>query len=89
MFTLYFSNSPVTSFEEALNADHHAFSKFYIELLKKGIYLSPSGFEANFISLAHTQENLEKTQDAISGTLKNFKEQNIHGQSGFRKAVSH
>ena len=66
MFTLYFSNDKVNDFDSAQKADHSAFAKFYIELLKEGIYLSPSGYEANFISLAHTEEELERTVEKIN-----------------------
>lgn len=66
MFTLYFSKDRVEDFALAQKADHAAFSKLYIRLLKKGIYLSPSGYEANFISLAHTEEELDRTAEAIN-----------------------
>lgn len=70
MFTLYFSNQPVTGFSSAQKADHTAFAQFYIELLKEGIYLSPSGYEANFISAAHTEGELERTTEKISYHVK-------------------
>lgn len=88
MFTLYFSSLPVTDFSSALKADHAAFSKFYIELLKRGIYLSPSGYEANFISEAHSSDDLENTLVSISNVLNTIKE-SINGQSGFIQTLSH
>jgi glutamate-1-semialdehyde 2,1-aminomutase len=39
-------------------------------MLKGGIYLAPSQFEANFISLAHSQENLDKTLEVMTKTFK-------------------
>jgi glutamate-1-semialdehyde 2,1-aminomutase len=66
MFTLYFSKEEVTGFTSAQKADHAAFAKFYIELLKEGIYLSPSGYEANFISHAHTEGDLDRTAEKIN-----------------------
>ena len=39
-------------------------------MLEKGIYFSPSGYETNFISRAHTNDELDKTIDALEITLK-------------------
>ena len=46
------------------------FKKFYHGLLKEGIYLSPSGFEANFLSIKHTAPDREKTLQAVEKTFK-------------------
>lgn len=46
------------------------FSKFYSLLLKEGIYLSPSGLEANFLSLSHTDRDIEKTLKAVDRGFK-------------------
>ena len=73
MFTLYFSENNVFDFTTAQNADHNAFSKFYVELLKRGIYLSPSGYEANFISNAHSEVDLEKTLEIMTKVLETSK----------------
>lgn len=73
MFTLYFSGEPVNDFAGALRADHQAFSRFYTGLLDEGIYLSPSGYEANFISEAHSVDDLEKTLQAITKILETTK----------------
>jgi len=42
------------------------FKRFFHGLLKKGVYFSPSGFEANFLSLAHSEKDIEKTLEGIS-----------------------
>lgn len=52
------------------------FKGFYQGLLKEGIYLSPSGFEANFLSTAHTAQDVEKTLRAVEKSFKNLKEGN-------------
>ncbi|HEV3270526.1 MAG TPA: hypothetical protein VGZ69_07795 [Candidatus Rhabdochlamydia sp.] len=39
-------------------------------MFHQGVYLSPSAYEVNFLSLGHTQKNLEKTQEAILEYLK-------------------
>lgn len=77
MFTLYFSNQPVTDFVSAQKADHTAFAQFYIQLLKEGIYLSPSGYEANFISDAHTGEELDRTVEKINFHIEKINTQNL------------
>jgi glutamate-1-semialdehyde 2,1-aminomutase len=50
--------------------DLQLFKKFYQSLLKQGIYFSPSGFEANFISIAHTLKDIDSTLEAISKVFK-------------------
>jgi glutamate-1-semialdehyde 2,1-aminomutase len=89
MFTLYFSGSPVYDFESARQADHRAFGKFYTGLLNQGIYLSPSGFEANFLSNAHSENDLEKTSKTIISILETTIESIKNGQSGFHQVISH
>ena len=54
----------VKNFTDAQLTDVKAWKKFFLEMLKQGIYLAPSAFEAMFISLAHNKEDIEKTIDA-------------------------
>ena len=51
-------------------SDTKRFAKFFIEMLDQGIYLPPSQFEACFISLAHTQKDLDKTIEACDTAFK-------------------
>ncbi|MDP8258117.1 MAG: glutamate-1-semialdehyde 2,1-aminomutase [Candidatus Aadella gelida] len=51
------------------------FQKFYKRLLSNGVFLAPSEYEANFISFAHTQSDIQKTQNAISKAMR-FKRSN-------------
>lgn len=60
-----FTNSVVIDYNTAKNQDTGMFKSFYQSLLKKGIYLSPSGFEANFLSIAHTAQDIGDTIKAI------------------------
>ena len=69
MFTLFFSSKPVTDFASAQKSDTKRFAKFFHACLKKGIYLSPSQFEADFISTVHTSVLLQK---ALAVFLKNL-----------------
>ena len=63
MGSLFFSNIPVTDFAAAKRCDGDRFRRYYIRMLEQGIYLAPSPFEATFLSLAHTNEIIEKTLD--------------------------
>lgn len=70
MFTLFFASQEVIDYDTALKSDTAAFSRYFHLMLKGGIYLAPSQFEANFISLAHSQENLNKTLEVMAKTFK-------------------
>jgi glutamate-1-semialdehyde 2,1-aminomutase len=70
MFTLFFASQEVIDYDTALKSDTVAFSRYFHLMLKGGIYLAPSQFEANFISLAHSQENLDKTLEVMAKTFK-------------------
>ncbi len=70
MFTLFFASQEVIDYHTALKSDTVAFNRYFHLMLKGGIYLAPSQFEANFISLAHSQENLDKTLEVMAKTFK-------------------
>jgi glutamate-1-semialdehyde 2,1-aminomutase len=61
MITLFFSAAPVTNADQAAAADHARFSRFFTSMLEQGFHLPPSGYEAWFLSLAHTEAIIEKT----------------------------
>jgi glutamate-1-semialdehyde 2,1-aminomutase len=69
MFTLFFSEKEIKNFEDVKNSNTARFAKFFRDLLNKNIYFSPSPFEANFISEAHTEAQLDKTLKAIKKVL--------------------
>lgn len=64
IFTLFFTDTPVTDFPSAQTADPGLFVSFYQQMREQGIYLAPSGFECAFTSFAHTDEDLERTLEA-------------------------
>jgi glutamate-1-semialdehyde 2,1-aminomutase len=64
MFCLYFCPGPVQNYDDAKKADTKAFGKFFHAMLERGVYLAPSQFEAGFISLAHTESDIERTLQA-------------------------
>ena len=66
MFTVFFSDKPVTDFDSACACDLEAFKIYFHSMLEQGIYLPPSQFETNFISLAHSPEDIQKTIDCAA-----------------------
>ena len=67
MFGFFFTpkgfnpSDTITTFEQATACDSDKFARFFNLMLAEGIYLAPSSFEAGFLSLAHTDEIIEKT----------------------------
>jgi glutamate-1-semialdehyde 2,1-aminomutase len=59
MFTLFFNQKSPENFEEVNKSDRNKFARFFHFMLEKGIYLSPSQLEADFLSYAHSQRDME------------------------------
>jgi len=55
---------------DAMRSDRARFAKYFHAMLEEGIYVAPSQYEAGFISLAHTPEDIEKTVRAASRVLR-------------------
>ena len=73
MFGLFFSSEDkVTNFSQASSCDIELFKKFYNAMLKNGIYLAPSAYEAGFLSLAHTDEDINKTIETASAVFSSL-----------------
>ncbi len=71
MLTLFFNDGrPVHDFADAQAADHGKFKRFFHGMLERGIYLPPSGYEAWFVSLAHSDEDVERTIEAARASLE-------------------
>jgi glutamate-1-semialdehyde 2,1-aminomutase len=64
MLTVFFTPEPPRDYAEAARADVAAFARFFHAMLDRGILLPPSQFEAWFISLAHTREDIDRTVEA-------------------------
>lgn len=60
----YFTNEAVCDYDTALKSNTEKFTKYFEEMLKQGIYLAPSQFEAGFVSSAHSIKDIEKTIEA-------------------------
>jgi len=61
MFGLFFTTEKVTSYVQATTADSALFNRFFHGMLKRGVYLAPSAFEAGFISSAHNEQDIADT----------------------------
>ena len=64
LLTVFFASRPVTDYDAARATDQAAFAAFWTAMLERGIYLPPSPFEAWFPSLAHTDEQVDRTIEA-------------------------
>ena len=69
MFTLFFNENPVRNFQDTKRSDPERFARYFRNMLAHGIYVSPSQFEGNFISVCHTDEVLEKVLRAIEESI--------------------
>lgn len=69
MFGMFFTGNLVRNYEDAKQSDLTKFSRFHRGMLERGIYLAPSQFEAGFTSLAHTDEDIDRTLAAAKEVL--------------------
>jgi glutamate-1-semialdehyde 2,1-aminomutase len=65
MLTGFFTDSPVTDWTSAKPSDTDRYGHFFRLMLERGVYLAPSQFECAFVSLAHTNEMIDRTIDAV------------------------
>jgi glutamate-1-semialdehyde 2,1-aminomutase len=72
MFTLFFTDPAPHDYGSALTSDTKKYSKFFENLLSAGIMFPPSQFEAVFLSLSHTEKDVNKTLNAFYRSLKNL-----------------
>ncbi len=70
MFTAFFSQQTIRDFRTAKTTDTRRFSRFFQAMLDRGIYLAPSQFEAGFVSLAHSEEDIDRTTAAAFESLQ-------------------
>lgn len=69
MFTLFFNPNPVRNFADARRSDQERFTRYFQRMLERGIYVSPSQFEGNFISECHTDDILEYVLKSIKESI--------------------
>ena len=70
----FFTDAAVHDFTTAMQADTKAYSIFFQEMLKRGVYLAPSQFEAFFISTAHERADLDRTIEAAEAAFARVKQ---------------
>jgi len=71
MFGLFFTaEKKVETYAQATACDVAAFNRFFHGMLKRGVYLAPSAFEAGFVSIAHTEQIIADTLEAARGAFR-------------------
>ena len=80
MFTLFFrsasplgsskNDAPVRNFQDTKRSDQERFARYFRSMLSRGIYVSPSQFEGNFISATHTDEILDYVLESIAQSIE-------------------
>ena len=69
VFGIYFNAALPSNYAEVMQSDRERFNRFFHGMLKRGIYLAPSAFEAGFVSAAHTTEDIHATAAAAKATF--------------------
>ena len=69
VLTGFFCEGPVTDWTSAARADKKRYAAFFHGMLERGIYLAPSQFEAAFVSLAHTEADLDHAARAATESI--------------------
>lgn len=70
MVCLFFTETPVVNYETAKTSDLERFSRYFRYLLEEGVMIPPSQFEGMFVSLAHTEADIERTIEASYQAMK-------------------
>ena len=66
MFGLFFRNDVPTTYAQMMECDKEKFGRFFHGMLREGVYLAPSAFEAGFVSAMHTQAEVDATVSAAA-----------------------
>ena len=72
MLMLYFTPESVTDADGARTADTERFREYFWGLLERGVYIAPSQFEAGFVSLVHSEEDINTTVQAATEVIANL-----------------
>jgi len=76
IMSCFFTDRPMRNFADVQSTNIKQFKRFFAEMLKQGVYLAPSAYEAMFVSLAHSQEDIEKTIEAANNSFLKIKNLN-------------
>ncbi len=68
--TIFFTSEPVRNYTDAKRSDTKRYARFFREMLDQGIFLAPSQFEATFVSMTHTSQDIERTLAATHESLQ-------------------
>ncbi|MCQ6281184.1 glutamate-1-semialdehyde 2,1-aminomutase [Bacillus sp. EB600] len=74
-FTVYFTTEKIENYEQAQNTDGDKFGKFFKLMLHEGINLAPSKYEAWFLTIAHTEEDVATTITAVKNAFSELKDE--------------
>jgi glutamate-1-semialdehyde 2,1-aminomutase len=74
LLTIFFTDRPALDYDSVSGADTALFRQFFQMLLSEGIYWPPSQFEAAFVSLAHSDEDIQRTVEVIGGALSRLQQ---------------
>jgi glutamate-1-semialdehyde 2,1-aminomutase len=74
MIGLFFTDRSVNNYADAKTSDLNLYAAFYKGMLEQGIYLAPSQFETWFVSMAHSEDDIDQTVEAAYNVLKGIKE---------------
>jgi|GEM_PF-4140 len=69
MFCTFFANESVVDYASAKRSDTNRYALFFRAMLENGVYLAPSQFEAGFLSLAHSDQDIDRTVEAAEAAL--------------------
>jgi len=70
IMSCFFTDKPIRNFADVQSTNIKQFKRFFAEMLQQGIYLAPSAYEAMFVSLAHTQQDIQKTIQAAKNSFR-------------------
>ncbi len=73
MFGFFFTDGPVTDLSSAKRSDTALYARFFHGMLDRGVYLAPSPYEAGFMSLAHTDDDVDRTIAAADDVLRQLR----------------
>ncbi len=74
MLSAFFNDAYVTDYKTAVKSDTVSFSRYFAGMLEAGIYIAPSQYEAMFVSYAHDEKDMDKTQKAIDYAFSTLKQ---------------
>jgi glutamate-1-semialdehyde 2,1-aminomutase len=73
MFQMYFTRSEVYDYTSALKANAELFLRYQQEMLRQGVFIPPSQYECNFLSYAHSKEEIDYTLEKAEEVLRSLK----------------